>query len=699
MYMSARERSILMLLVREEKSISIAMMAKELEVSTRTIQRDLKGIEDILSEFHLLLKKDGKGLAIEGTLEERMNLMSYLGSLEHEEYTPEERQIVLLSHLLHVREPIKLYALANELNVTVATISNDLSKVENWLKSFQLRLIKKRGYGVEVQGEEVVIRRALSKLISENLNEDYFYQLLSGDDKVQSPISKVVLKRLMHYVDIETIKNVKMTIDQWRLELTDGMADSSYVALVVHVTLALERIKEGERIELKGEYLSSLQVEKEYRLAQKLAFYLEEQLQIEIPEEEIGYITMHLRGVKWMGQKEEVLEGSDLQLAVKVKQLIQAVAKSLQVSLQEEALYQGLLSHMKPAIYRIRNKMKIHNPLLDRIKDDYDELFRVVKKATDEVFQGWAIPDEEIGFLVMHFGSVIELRTNKSELSALVICSSGIGSSKLLASRLNKEFPEITLMDNASMFDLDENMVKSYDLVISTVPLQGFEGYIYVRPYLAKDEVRQIRDHLNALVQRNKTGRESYRNLHHVKGKTIDRLFFQVIGEVNGDIQTILAELEFKVLPAHTLEDNLLALCSDYEQRGVVESAHDVLEALIQREKLGGLAIPETSLALFHTRHPKIIKPLFSIYELKDPLYRRGMDNQSMLVKRIFILLAPEQMNDSQLALMSFISAQIIESEHSIKLYEKGQETEIKNYLANQFKNYLQDIINKEWTT
>ena len=114
----------------------------------------------------------------------------------------------------------------------------------------------------------------------------------------------------MHYVDIETIKNVKMTIDQWRLELTDGMADSSYVALVVHVTLALERIKEGERIELKGEYLSSLQVEKEYRLAQKLAFYLEEQLQIEIPEEEIGYITMHLRGVKWMGQKEEVSSSS-----------------------------------------------------------------------------------------------------------------------------------------------------------------------------------------------------------------------------------------------------------------------------------------------------------------------------------------------------------------------------------------------------
>ncbi|PAE14520.1 hypothetical protein CHH91_19010, partial [Virgibacillus sp. 7505] len=51
--------------------------------------------------------------------------------------------------------------------------------------------------------------------------------------------------------------------------------------------------------------------------------------------------------------------------------------QDLSVSLAEPSLFQGLLAHLKPALYRVRQGMKIHNPLLEKVKADYAALFAV----------------------------------------------------------------------------------------------------------------------------------------------------------------------------------------------------------------------------------------------------------------------------------------------------------------------------------
>lgn len=45
-------------------------------------------------------------------------------------------------------------------------------------------------------------------------------------------------------------------------------------------------------------------------------------------------------------------------------------------------------------------------------------------------------------------------------MKALVVCSSGIGSSKMLASRLKKELPEIESFDMSSLIELKGRMFK-----------------------------------------------------------------------------------------------------------------------------------------------------------------------------------------------------------------------------------------------
>ena len=70
----------------------------------------------------------------------------------------------------------------------------------------------------------------------------------------------------------------------------------------------------------------------------------------------------------------------------------------------------------------------------------------------------------------MHFGASIErLRALKREIRAIIVCTSGIGSSRMLSSRLSKEIPEIRIMDSVSWYEAARMPTDQYDLVLSTV--------------------------------------------------------------------------------------------------------------------------------------------------------------------------------------------------------------------------------------
>lgn len=104
----------------------------------------LKTIKPMMESFGLALdKQPGKGLKAVGNPEDKQKLLSDL-SYEQHEYSAEERKLLILCSLLESQEPIKLYSLANELQVTNATISYDLDELETWIAPFGLTLIRKR---------------------------------------------------------------------------------------------------------------------------------------------------------------------------------------------------------------------------------------------------------------------------------------------------------------------------------------------------------------------------------------------------------------------------------------------------------------------------------------------------------------------------------------------------------------------------
>ena len=209
-----RTASILSLLAEAKAYLPVGEVADSLRVSAKTVTRDLPEAEEFLASFSRNLrleKKKGAGLRLAGSPEALEELLAKLGKVKNHNYTPEERLSIIVSRLLPEREPLKLFYLSSLLGVTDGTISNDLDKLEGWFEGHGLKLIRKPGLGVYVEGEEGKIRQAIIAYIYDHVTEEELLHLVqqslrpeSGDraDRASSYLLDLVDKEILHRLDL-----------------------------------------------------------------------------------------------------------------------------------------------------------------------------------------------------------------------------------------------------------------------------------------------------------------------------------------------------------------------------------------------------------------------------------------------------------------------------------------------------------------
>ena len=697
MFISNREKMIVEVLIVEKEEITIKELSRKIDVSSRTIQRDLNNIQNILDSYQLkLIRKSGVGVQIIGDEQRKLELVQQLQKFKQREYTLEERQTLILCILYEATEPIKLYSLSKDLGVSISTVSADLMKLEEQLQPVQLSILKKRGYGVELSGTENAKRRAISYALSKTLKEEGLFSLIK--DKIHQNSSKYedpISERLMHLVDREKLGMIEEAMKELYPDFSMSMTDSAYVGLIVHLALAIERILQGENITIDEAYLKQISLEPEYPTAKKIINMLMERFQVDIPEAEVGYITMHLQGAKLRQQEGVLVESSNLELYRLAKNLIREMEKQTSFTLSDnESLLEGLVTHLKPAIYRIEQNMGIVNTLLEEIRTNYKDLFNQVKDATQIVFPKLVFPDEEIGYLVMHFGSALIGVLGKGDLKAYIICSSGIGTSKLLASRLLREIQEISEVANISVFDLNKlaDTITDRDLIISTIYLQDFQSeYIMVNPFLTAEEIKQVQLYARRKMLIQKTFppvKESHSTVNALTEK-ISKLH-----QYSGVMVEVLNNFHLSLLEEQsTVRQYIQQICQLLESRQVITDEEMVVEALLAREKSGGIGIPGTKLALYHTRDEYVQKPSFTIHKLKHDICIKGMDESDMEVDTLLVLLSPKSFFTAGLEVLSLISTLIIENEGNTQLFGTGDEFQLQTFLAKEFEVFIKDNI------
>ncbi len=485
-----------------------------------------------------------------------------------------ERQQLIITELLQKDKPVTVKELRKLTGVSETTILKDLDAVEEWLNKRNLNLVRKRNYGIKICGDETDFRRGICDILKEfaDLNQLFGFLEQAKDLKILTNQNKYLNKLLG---DTELIKINEIVRKAEKL-LGFKFADGAFAGLIIHIAIAVKRLKEGKDIQIPKEKLEEIRNKAEFQMGIRLAEMIEEKFNIKLPVEETGYLTLHLMGAKIRQQFENSIAkktNEDLLIKKLALEIASTAEGILEIPLTKDKQFiKGLMLHLKPTISRLEFDLRFSNPLLEDIKKKYPEYFRAAQLAS-QVLKGQLkrdITEDEIGFIALHIGAAVERNkpVKGQEIRVILVCSSGIGTTNILATRLKKEFPNMKIVGISSAFEAKTKAVeKKADAIISTIPLKADEiPVILVNPLLNEEDI----DNLKKILPSNEKLYETqYKNS-------------QDINNLINSIYEIIENYAF-VIDEYSLKNQLTNLLSTLETGKILDPEHkDELPSLKQ---------------------------------------------------------------------------------------------------------------------
>lgn len=694
---SPRLRQILLILLQEDQIVSVKKLADEIKVSKRTVQRELEFVGGALKKFGVVLQtKTGIGIWLDGEQADKKNLLAVLKEKDViDTGDKENRRKRLTLEILKDRTPKKLYYYGNIFGVSEATISNDMEAIESWFHQFDLKIIRKQGYGVALEGSEKNYRLAVRKFIDENIDSKIIKNI-SGDSErtILDNIWDTDGKSIYNLINNDVLKQVITCFNSIRDKRLLRLTENSYFGLILHVTIAVNRILQEEIIEPNNELLEKLSKDEDYDLALYIANSLEEEFQIEIPDIEIAYILLHIKGskVQYINNEIEIEDLSEREELLNfINDMIDVYDENLAYELkQDEEFIAGLLTHLQPTFIRLKNNMAISNPLLQEIKKIYPEIFKKSLRAGELITKryGFKVPEEEIGFLAMHFGAAgVRLenqKENKRRVDIGIVCASGIGISRLMLTKLKRYLKERADITTFGKEELVPEVLKKLDFLISSIKLDEIGAdVIRVSPLLIDSDMERIETKVRIYAQTPK----------NIKN---DWDFSMQLEEVNftaTQIKMIINDFHvFKVSNFITFDELLVAVTeklSAYNEKRLL-----IQEDIRRREKIASQVIPEFDFALLHTRTKGVIKPSFSVCVTKN--LEEFRDSFFKKVRAVIIMLIPDDAYVKENGnIMGHLSSRLIEEEAFLKNIFSGNKEQIQMFISKELKNYFNQYLDQ----
>lgn len=681
MQLSNRKKQIIQILIQEKDYTTAAQISEKLGVSRRTILRELASVEQWFSQQNIVLEKvTGKGMLV---LADDLLRHSMLSNLESEKvdvsYSPFERQRKIVLELLNANAPLKIFYFSNMLKVSEATISYDLNKVETWLQSWQLKLIRKPGFGVFVEGRESNFRKAIIHMFNEYFDRGEMIQLIKDDYIDKSSLNKKssVKKTLLEVVGYSLLDQIEQALKASHVFENYKLADNAYAALVIHLSLAIKRLSDGENIHFDPQKLEELRDTKEFEMGSKIAQAIELTFGISIPIDEIGYITMHIQGsrLRWTRNNLAEIKVQDYEVIYLIEKLIKEMESITgYILVENQQLVSGLINHFGPAIARIKQGVEIRNPLLNDMKERYKVYFDSVREAVEVVEQqlGIEIPDDEVAYLTMHFAAAVETikKVAASYWRVAIVCSTGIGSSKLLEARIKKTYENMIVKAVLSSIELEEQSLEDVDLILSTIPVTVHKPLVVVSPLLLEENMRDIENTLNTLTPLRE---HEIENASHVN-------FVQKLNQLSAITSAALEILNnFFMLTAEAVTlDEFAELAARYI---CFDGNEEILiKELKQREEKGTTWFDNKNGRLLHCQS-KVVHQLYFGFVISD-----CGDYAAVMVGH-------ENLNVITRKLLGQISYNLMDHKEWLRSIKAQDLKKSYNILENIIQDYFQDIL------
>ncbi|HGY1811211.1 BglG family transcription antiterminator [Citrobacter braakii] len=473
---TSRQNRLLKFLLSRKEYVTLLKIAEYLSVSEKTVQRDLRLLEQWLSEWKISIdKRAGAGVILSAdNITDLLYLDQLLGSEgdDADGMMNNSRRVKIASQLLsETPHETSINKLSERYFISSASIVNDLKVIESWITPLGLSLIRSQS-GTHIEGSESGVRQAMASLINGVINHN------EPGSVIYSRLDPGSYKALVHYFGEEDVLFVQTLLQEMENDLCWSL---------------------GNALPRKEESITSCD-ENIFSIASRMIQHIEKRIAHPLPEDEVWFIYQYIissgmvieehNDVSVIGH----MHSSD-EARLITHRLIATFAEMVDCDLsQDTALYDGLLIHIKPLINRLNYQIRIRNPLLEDIKGELQDVWRLTQCAVNRVFSGWgerAVSDDEVGYLTVHFQAAMERQIARKRV--LLVCSTGIGTSHLLKSRILRAFPDWTIVGVVSAGSLPSVLTDDIELVVSTINLPAVAmPVVYVTAFFNDADIKRV---------------------------------------------------------------------------------------------------------------------------------------------------------------------------------------------------------------
>lgn len=380
---------------------------------------------------------------------------------EKEYFLSENERVNILSYEIFLsKNEFILQYFTEKYNLSKTTVRYSLKELNKIISEYGLVIDMNNNRGYKIIGSEINIRKYIINILREYIKN-------TKEKKIEyDPLKKIIQK----FYKKSRIEESKNTINKILDYTGKTISDEAFETLQLFLFISVIRNKNGHEIEEDVENEIFLSKTMEFSKIREILEKIEN-----IKEKDVHYFVDF-----FLGSYSYNLEYSYflnwILIESLIDQFIKLLSDKLKVNLTEDKiLRKELLNHIKPAIYRMKNKFKLTESILSEVKKQYMELFIKTKSSLKIIsdFIDLSFDEDEAAFITVMIQRAI-MRNNPSTLlkkdpNILIVCGLGYSSSRFLYENINNRF-QVNIIDIIPFNQLENyNYLKKADIIISTL--------------------------------------------------------------------------------------------------------------------------------------------------------------------------------------------------------------------------------------
>ena len=254
-------------------------------------------------------------------------------------------------------------------------------------------LIKEQGVEKILLAKGIGFNKKFGDILEDNLEVD---KVFSIEDKKNQENLKEVYNR----VDGEFVAICEEALAEISEELGEELNETIHIGLIDHLALAIKRLKNKE--EIINPFIVEIETlyNIEFEMAKKIVNKLQDKYEIDFPEGEIGFITLHIHSAR----NGKMLSNS-IKYSYLSNKIIIYIEEKFNSKIDKRSLdYARFLSHVRFTIERVLTDTVLKNDLTEIIKKSYPISYEIAEGASKIIEETLdkKVCDDEVAYIAMH---------------------------------------------------------------------------------------------------------------------------------------------------------------------------------------------------------------------------------------------------------------------------------------------------------